>query len=45
LSVLTTVYAKDAVASGWTLGAGQTVGGKSGVTVLNWNNYPDPIPN
>ena len=28
-SGLTTVYAKDAVASGWTLGAGQTVGGKT----------------
>jgi len=39
-SGLTTVYAKDAVASGWTLGAGQTVGGKSGVTVIDWTNYP-----
>jgi len=44
-SSLTTVYAKDAVASGWTLGAGQTVGNKTGVTVLNWDNYPDPTPN
>ena len=40
-SGLTTVYAKDAVANGWTLGAGQTVGGKSGVTVIDWTNYPD----
>ena len=40
-SGLTTVYAKDAVASGWTLGAGQTVGGKSGVTVIDWTNYPN----
>jgi len=39
-SGLTTVYAKDAVASGWTLGAGQTVGGKTGVTVIDWTNYP-----
>ena len=39
-SGLTTVYAKDAVANGWTLGAGQTVGGKSGVTVIDWTNYP-----
>ena len=44
-SGLTTVYAKDAAANGWTVGAGQTVGGKTGVTVLNWNNYPNPIPN
>ena len=40
-SGLTTVYAKDAVASGWTLGAGQTVGGKTGVTVIDWTNYPN----
>jgi len=40
-SGLTTVYAKDAVANGWTLGAGQTVGGKSGVTVIDWTNYPN----
>ena len=40
-SGLTTVYAKDAVASGWTLGPGQTVGNKSGVTVIDWINYPD----
>ena len=39
-SGLTTVYAKDAVANGWTLGAGQTVGGKTGVTVIDWTNYP-----
>ena len=39
-SGLTTVYANDAVANGWTLGAGQTVGGKSGVTVIDWTNYP-----
>jgi len=44
-SGLTTVYAKDAATNGWTEGAGQTVGGKTGVTVANWNNYPDPIPN
>jgi len=44
-SGLTTVYAKDAATNGWTLGAGQTVGGKTGVTVANWNNYPNPIPN
>jgi len=41
VSGLTTVYAKDAVASGWTLGAGQTVGGKTGVTVIDWTNYPN----
>ena len=40
LSGLTTVYANDAVANGWTLGAGQTVGGKTGVTVIDWANYP-----
>ena len=40
-SGLTTVYAKDAVANGWTLGAGQTVGGKTGVTVIDWTNYPN----
>ena len=40
-SGLTTVYANDAVANGWTLGAGQTVGGKSGVTVIDWANYPN----
>ena len=40
-SGLTTVYANDAVANGWTLGAGQTVGGKSGVTVIDWTNYPN----
>ena len=39
-SGLTTVYAKDAVANGWTLGGGQTVGGKSGVIVIDWTNYP-----
>jgi len=39
-SGLTTVYAKDAATNGWTEGAGQTVGGKTGVTVANWNNYP-----
>ena len=40
-SGLSTIYAKDAVANGWTLGAGQTVGGKSGVTVIDWANYPN----
>ena len=40
-SGLTTVYAKDAVANGWTLGAGQTVGDKTGVTVIDWTNYPN----
>ena len=40
-SGLTTVYANDAVANGWTLGAGQTVGGKTGVTVIDWANYPN----
>ena len=44
-SGLTTVYAKDAATNGWTEGAGQTVGGKTGVTVAEWNNYPNPIPN
>ena len=39
-SGLTTVYANDAEANGWTLGAGQTVGGKTGVTVIDWTNYP-----
>ena len=39
-SGLSTIYAKDAVANGWTLGAGQTVGGKTGVTVIDWANYP-----
>jgi len=40
-SSLTTVYAKDAVANGWTLGADQIVGGKYGVTVIDWTNYPN----
>ena len=40
-SGLSTIYAKDAVANGWTLGAGQTVGGKSNVTVIDWTNYPN----
>ena len=40
-SGLTTVYANDAVTNGWTLGAGQTVGGKTGVTVIDWTNYPN----
>ena len=44
-SGLTTVYAKDAATNGWTIGAGQPVGGKTGVTVANWDNYPNPIPN
>ena len=44
-SVLTTVYVKDAVANGWTLGAGQTVGGSGTTTVANWDNWPNPIPN
>ena len=45
LTSLSTVYAKDAVANGWTLGAGQNILGRSNVTVLNWDNYPNPIPN
>ena len=40
-SGLTTVYAKDAATNGWTEGAGQTVGGKTGVTVIDWTNYPN----
>ena len=41
--VLNTLYAKDAVANGYTLGA-QTFQGKS-LTIANWDNYPIPIPN
>jgi len=44
-SNFSTVYAKDAVANGWTLGAGQSILGASSVTVFNWDNYPNPIPN
>lgn len=40
---LNTLYAKDAVANGYTLGA-QTFQGKS-LTIANWDNYPIPIPN
>jgi hypothetical protein len=40
-----TVYAKDAVANGWTLGAGQNILGASNVTVFNWDNYPVATPN
>jgi hypothetical protein len=39
-----TVYAKDAVANGWTLGGGQTILGRTNVTVLNWSNYPVATP-
>lgn len=42
-SALTTVYAKDAVANGYTLGAGQNIGGAT-VTVNDWTNYPTPAP-
>ena len=44
-SNFSTVYAKDAVANGWTVGAGQSILGASNVTVFNWDNYPNPIPN
>jgi hypothetical protein len=29
--------------AGWTIGSGQTIGGKSGITVVaNWTTYPNP---
>jgi len=40
---LTTLYAKDAISNGYTLGS-QTFQGKS-LTIANWDNYPNPIPN
>lgn len=39
-SGVTTVYIGPD-ATGWTLGAGQTIGGKSGITVALWTNYPN----
>jgi hypothetical protein len=41
---VTQIYVK-AGATGWTLGAGQYVDGAFGITVSNWDNYPNPIPN
>ena len=40
---LTTLYARDAVANGYTLGS-QSFEGTT-LTVANWDNYPNPIPN
>ena len=42
-SSLTTLYARDAVANGYTLGS-QSFEGAT-LTVANWDNYPNPIPN
>jgi hypothetical protein len=42
-SSLTTLYARDAVANGYTLGS-QSFEGVT-LTVANWDNYPNPIPN
>jgi hypothetical protein len=39
-SGLTNVYIGPA-ATGYTLGSGQTIGDKSGITVSLWTNYPD----
>ena len=41
--LLNTLYAKDAVSNGYTLGS-QTFQGRS-LTIANWDNYPNPIPN
>jgi len=41
--LLNTLYAKDAVSNGYTLGL-QTFQGLS-ITIANWDNYPNPIPN
>ena len=43
-SGITQIYVNPS-ALGWTLGSDQTIQGKSGITVSNWDNYPDPIPN
>jgi len=43
-SGITQIYVNPS-ATGWTLGSDQTIQGKSGITVSNWDNYPDPIPN
>jgi hypothetical protein len=40
----TQIYVKPG-ATGWTIGAGQTIQGAYGITVSNWDNYPNPIPN
>jgi hypothetical protein len=39
-SGLTTIYIKAGTV-GWTLGSGQTIGGKSGITVAEWTNWPN----
>jgi len=42
---VTQIYVKPG-ATGWTLGGPpQTIQGKAGITVSNWDNYPNPIPN
>ena len=44
-SGLTTIHLRPSpnTPAGWTIGAGQTVGGKSGVTVVaDWTTYPNP---
>jgi hypothetical protein len=42
---VTQIYVKPG-ATGWTADdTVQTIQGKSGITVSNWNNYPNPIPN
>ena len=42
---VTQIYVKPG-ATGWTIGGPpQTIQGASGVTVSNWDNYPNPIPN
>ena len=42
---LTTIHLRPSpnTPAGWTIGAGQTIGGKSGVTVVaDWTTYPNP---
>jgi hypothetical protein len=44
LSSITTIHLRPApnTPAGWTTGAGQTIKGKSGVTVVsNWTTYPN----
>jgi hypothetical protein len=38
-SGLTSIYIGPN-ATGWTLGSGQTIGGKSGITVASWSTFP-----
>jgi hypothetical protein len=40
---VTQIYVKPG-ATGWTIGAGQTIQEKSGITVSVWTSYPDLMP-